>query len=139
MQQKIAEVKDGPVSPVHDLTLISDCSTQSTKVLNVAARQSWADLSEIPDEPCTETSHAPPVKGILKKPVRTLPQRDEDNPPSIILFWNIRGIGNDNSRNMLREHCRNIRPDWLGIAEPLVRFSSIPASFWRSLGLVFVT
>lgn len=56
-----------------------------------------------------------------------------------VLFWNIRGIGNDVSQNMLRLHCQSVRPDWLCLAEPKVPFSSILPSFWRSLNLQFVS
>lgn len=38
------------------------------------------------------------------------------------LFW-----------NMLREHCRVFSPDWVGIAEPKVRFDSNRDSFFSYL------
>ncbi|KAL8473793.1 hypothetical protein ACS0TY_030593 [Phlomoides rotata] len=52
------------------------------------------------------------------------------------LFWNIRGVGNDNSRNLLRSHCADHQPDWLAIIEPEVTSDSINHSFLTSLNLV---
>lgn len=51
-----------------------------------------------------------------------------------VLFWNIRGIGNSPSQNMLRKHCITSHPQWLAIAEPKVPFDSIHSSYWNSLG-----
>lgn len=55
-----------------------------------------------------------------------------------VLYWNIRGIGNDASQNMLRQHCFSSRPSWVSIAEPKVPFNSIASSYWNSLGLRLV-
>ena len=55
-----------------------------------------------------------------------------------VLFWNIRGIGNEPSQNMLKQHVISFRPLWVAIAEPKVTFDSIPSSYWTALGLRLV-
>lgn len=55
-----------------------------------------------------------------------------------VLFWNIRGIGNDISKKMLRWHCNTIRPDLLCLAEPKVPLENIHSSFWSSIQMNFV-
>lgn len=47
-------------------------------------------------------------------------------------------MGNDFFRNMLNDHCRKVDPNWLAIAEPKVRLSSIHHTFWHSFNLYFV-
>ncbi|KAM1823097.1 hypothetical protein ACFX14_025043 [Malus domestica] len=50
-----------------------------------------------------------------------------------VLFWNIRGIGNDDSRTELSNICRLHHPDLVCIAEPMVTvrctFDHIPSQF----------
>lgn len=53
----------------------------------------------------------------------------------IILTWNICGIANDTSRNMIRRHCLDFMPDLVGIIEPRVQFSHHIQSFWEALRL----
>jgi len=43
-----------------------------------------------------------------------------------IIFWNIRGIGNNDSRIALSDMCRLNKPSLLFIAEPMVSHDSIP-------------
>ncbi|KAM2126596.1 hypothetical protein ACFX1R_006594 [Malus domestica] len=56
-----------------------------------------------------------------------------------VLFWNIRGIGNDDSRTELSNICRLHHPDLVFIAEPMVTFNSISAAYWDSLNLSALT
>lgn len=52
-----------------------------------------------------------------------------------LLYWNIRGLGNAESRLVLKKLCNHHKPHLVLIAEPWVEFSSISPSFWKSLGL----
>ncbi|KAL8462693.1 hypothetical protein ACS0TY_033640 [Phlomoides rotata] len=54
-----------------------------------------------------------------------------------ILIWNIRGVGNDISRNLLKSHCSQHRPDWLVILEPKISSADICWNYLRSLNFVF--
>ncbi|CAN6558781.1 unnamed protein product [Malus baccata var. baccata] len=56
-----------------------------------------------------------------------------------VLFWNIRGIGNDDSRTELSNICRLHHPDLVCIAEPMVTFNSISTAYWDSLNLSALT
>ena len=56
-----------------------------------------------------------------------------------ILFWNIRGIGNDDSHTELSNICRLHHPDLVCIAEPMVTFNSILVAYWDSLNLSALT
>ena len=55
-----------------------------------------------------------------------------------ILFWNCRGIGNAQTESVLRNFCTTYTPNLVGIAEPMVDFSSLPYRFWFSLNLELV-
>jgi len=50
-----------------------------------------------------------------------------------ILYWNIRGIGNNDSRLALADLCRLHNPSLVFIAEPMVEYDSVPAWFWRNI------
>lgn len=78
----------------------------------------------------------PPPKGILKKKTRS--GRASPYLTMNVLFWNIRGIGNEISKKMLRWHCNTIRPDLLCLAEPKVPLENIHSSFWSSIQMNFV-
>lgn len=52
-----------------------------------------------------------------------------------IIFWNIRGIGNNDSRIALSDMCRLNRPSLIFIAEPMVTYNSIPNWYWRSINV----
>lgn len=56
----------------------------------------------------------------------------------IVLFWNIRGLGDDPARRMLSELGRAYSPDLIAIAEPKVRLSDISPRFWRSINMSFL-
>ena len=56
-----------------------------------------------------------------------------------VLFWNICGIGNDDSRTELSNIYRLHHPDLVCIAEPMVTFNSISAAYWDSLNLSALT
>jgi len=50
-----------------------------------------------------------------------------------IIYGNIRGIGNNESRIALSELYRVNRPSLIFIAEPMVPYDSIPPLYWRSI------
>ncbi|XP_057779536.1 uncharacterized protein LOC130998119 [Salvia miltiorrhiza] len=52
-----------------------------------------------------------------------------------ILVWNVRGL-TDESKDLLKEHCRSFSPLILGLIEPKKKFHKVRQSFWRSLNLV---
>lgn len=56
----------------------------------------------------------------------------------IVLFWNIRGLGNDPAKNMLSEIRRSYKPDIVAIAEPKILSSDLDTRFWRKLNLTFL-
>lgn len=55
-----------------------------------------------------------------------------------ILYWNIRGIANLDSKLELSNICRSHKPDFLCISEPMVQFDVISAIFWSSLNMQLV-
>lgn len=122
--KKLAQIREAS-HPSQDFAIQSDTSSEAIKVMQSAAKQSWADLSEAPDE------SMPPIKGIIKQPSRTLPP---DDPPSKSRIYSVGIYGVSvmiNSLHILREHCRTTRPDWLGIiGDWNLPFSSISASYW---------
>ena len=50
-----------------------------------------------------------------------------------IIYWNIRGIGNNDSRIAFREMYRLNNPSLVFLAEPMVVYDSIPSWFWNNL------
>lgn len=56
----------------------------------------------------------------------------------IVLFWNIRGIGNDPTRDMLCELCRMHNPDIIAIAEPKILSADLRPRFWKSINMLFL-
>lgn len=50
-------------------------------------------------------------------------------------YWNIRGIGNTDTRVTLRNLFLSHKPLLLFIAEPMVTIDKIPAWFWKSIGV----
>jgi len=50
-----------------------------------------------------------------------------------IIFWNIRGIGNNESRIALRDMYHSNTPSLVFIAEPMVMYDSIPNWFWNNI------
>ncbi|XP_024626586.1 uncharacterized protein [Medicago truncatula] len=53
-----------------------------------------------------------------------------------IFFWNVRGIGNVDTRITLRNLFLTHRPLLLFIAEPMIDISQIPAWYWHSIGVL---
>ena len=53
-----------------------------------------------------------------------------------ILYWNVRGIANEDTQRTLRKLVRSHLPVIVCLAEPFVLLDSISVSFWRSMGLV---
>ena len=52
-----------------------------------------------------------------------------------ILYWNIRGIGNSDTRIALKKLFLSHKPSLIFLAEPMVNFVSIPAWYWPSIGV----
>lgn len=52
-----------------------------------------------------------------------------------ILYWNVRGLGNEKTRLVLKKLCSLQKPDLLFIAEPWISFEKIHPLFWNSLSL----
>lgn len=52
-----------------------------------------------------------------------------------VFYWNIRGLGNLDSRLVLKNFCDSHHPDLLSVAEPFVSQDQIPSSFWNGLKL----
>lgn len=52
-----------------------------------------------------------------------------------LIYWNVRGIANQETRLVLKEFCSTHRPDILFISEPWMAFDKFPSSFWNSLNL----
>ncbi|XP_057797764.1 uncharacterized protein LOC131013653 [Salvia miltiorrhiza] len=52
-----------------------------------------------------------------------------------IIVWNVRGL-TDESRRVLKEHSHSFNPIIIGIVEPKVDFSKVPANFWHSINMV---
>ncbi|XP_057791242.1 uncharacterized protein LOC131008375 [Salvia miltiorrhiza] len=52
-----------------------------------------------------------------------------------IIVWNVRGL-TDESRCLLKEHSRSFNPVIIGIVEPKVDFSKVPANYWHSINMV---
>lgn len=55
-----------------------------------------------------------------------------------ILYWNIRGIGNQSSRRELKSDIHRYKPDIVGITEPMVKFVVIYKLFWASINFVLL-
>jgi len=49
-----------------------------------------------------------------------------------ILYWNIRGIGNPESRISLKNLCDTHK---IFIAEPMISFENVPHLFWRNINI----
>jgi hypothetical protein len=52
-----------------------------------------------------------------------------------ILFWNVRGIGNSETRIALKNFCLSHKPSLIFVAEPMVNFAQIPAWYWPTIGV----
>jgi hypothetical protein len=50
-----------------------------------------------------------------------------------IIFWNMWGIGNNDSRVAFRDMYRLNNSSLVFIAEPMVAYDSIPSWFWRNV------
>jgi len=52
-----------------------------------------------------------------------------------ILYWNVRGIGNSDTRLALKNLFLSHKPSLIFVAEPMVNFLQIPAWYWPSIGV----
>lgn len=51
------------------------------------------------------------------------------------IYWNVKGLGNEETRLDLKKMCLLHKPDLVLVSEPCIDFYSIPLSFWKSIGL----
>ena len=56
----------------------------------------------------------------------------------IVLSWNLRGIGNANTLNTLKNICFSHKPDLIYLFEPMVSFDQTSSQFWHSIGMKFL-
>lgn len=56
----------------------------------------------------------------------------------IVLFWNIRGIGNDSAQTMLFELQKTYKPDIIAITEPKILLSDLWPRFWSVIIMQFL-
>jgi exonuclease III len=52
-----------------------------------------------------------------------------------ILFWNVRGFGNSDSRVALKNYYFTHKPDIIFLAEPMILYEQVPLWYWRSLSI----
>lgn len=52
-----------------------------------------------------------------------------------ILYWNVRGIGNSDTRLALKNLFLSHKPTIIFVAEPMVSFAQIPSWYWPSIGV----
>lgn len=52
-----------------------------------------------------------------------------------ILYWNCRGIDNDNTRRCLFHFCKRFSPKMVGLAKPMITISSLSQRFLNSLNM----
>ena len=52
-----------------------------------------------------------------------------------VLYWNIRGIANKESRDSLFNFFKQVSPDIICIAEPMMSLSDFPVYFLRSINM----
>jgi hypothetical protein len=52
-----------------------------------------------------------------------------------LLYWNIRGIGNFDSKIALRNLSLSHSPGIIFIAEPMILFDDVPLWYWHSIGV----
>lgn len=52
-----------------------------------------------------------------------------------VLYWNCRGLGNLNTRLVLKKLCDSQKPVFLFIAKPWISIDQVPTSFWSKLNL----
>lgn len=52
-----------------------------------------------------------------------------------LLFWNARGIGNLDTRLVLKKLCNLHKPDLHCIIEPWIVFKDVPSNFFKSIHL----
>lgn len=50
-----------------------------------------------------------------------------------ILFWNLRGLGNPDTRIALKNYCLSHKPNIIFLAEPMITFEQVPNWYWKSI------
>jgi hypothetical protein len=50
-----------------------------------------------------------------------------------ILYWNLRGFGNPETRLALKNYCLSHKPDVVFLAEPMIAFDQVPNWYWNSI------
>lgn len=52
-----------------------------------------------------------------------------------VLYWNVRGLANNETRLVLKKLCQVNKPDVVLLSELWMEFCNFPSSFWNSIGL----
>lgn len=52
-----------------------------------------------------------------------------------VLYWNVRGLGNLETRLMVKKLCLMHKPDFLFLSEPWISTDQVPFNFWNGLKL----
>lgn len=56
-----------------------------------------------------------------------------------ILYWNVRGLGNQDTRLVLDQFCVTYKPEFIFLSEPWILVDQFPLDFWKRLKMkVFV-
>jgi len=53
----------------------------------------------------------------------------------ILLYWNARGIGNDDTKITLQNYFTSHRPLLIFIAEPMIAIENVPPWYWDNIGV----
>lgn len=67
-----------------------------------------------------------------------IPPSYQRNFPMKFIYWNLRGIANDPTQNILKRYVQVHNPEVLCISEPFVSLDYVHSSFWRSMNFVSV-
>jgi len=53
----------------------------------------------------------------------------------IVLYWNVRGFGNSDTRIALKNLYASHKPVFIFLAELMITFSHVPSWYWHSIGV----
>jgi hypothetical protein len=53
----------------------------------------------------------------------------------IVLYWNVRGFGNPDTRVALNNFYLSHKPNFIFLAEPMISFSQVPSGYWHNIGV----
>lgn len=55
-----------------------------------------------------------------------------------LFYWNCRGFGNPDTRNVFRLLCLVNKPNMVFVSEPWIDIDNVPATFWSNLNMKHV-